>query len=98
MKKLEASKREISGGCLCGKVRYPRLSPSVTIAVCHCKNCQKQAGTAFALVVGIPKAALNIDGALRTFEDVSADGYPVHRRFCPECGSPTITDAGVMAA
>lgn len=97
MTKLEASMREMSGGCLCGKVRYSaNVAPVITL-VCHCKNCQRQAGTAFALVVGVPKAALNIDGALRTFEDVSTDGNPVHRRFCPECGSPIVTDVDAMA-
>jgi hypothetical protein len=39
--------RNIDGGCLCGKVRYSANAEPVIVAVCHCRNCQKQGGTAF---------------------------------------------------
>jgi len=35
---------------------------------------------------------LRLDGALKTFEDRGTTGQPVYRRFCPECGSPILTD------
>jgi hypothetical protein len=38
--------RNIVGGCLCGKVRYSATADPAIVAVCHCRNCQKQAGTA----------------------------------------------------
>jgi hypothetical protein len=88
--------RELRGGCLCGKVRYSAQAEPVIVAVCHCKHCQKQAGTAFGTVVGIPKSALSIQGALKTFQDTGDSGQPVRRNFCPECGSPITTDVAVM--
>src|SRR3974390_745785 len=39
---------EMRGGCLCGQIRYSANAEPVLLAVCHCKNCQKQAGTAFS--------------------------------------------------
>ena len=85
-----------TGGCLCGKVRYAWEGAPVLTGICHCKNCQKQAGTAFSVIVGVPKAALAIEGTLKTYQDKGDSGQPVRRNFCPECGSPVTTDVAVM--
>ena len=37
--------REMTGGCLCGQVRYSANADPTIVAACHCKNCQKQTGT-----------------------------------------------------
>jgi hypothetical protein len=66
------------------------------VAVCHCKNCQKQAGSALSIVVAVPKAALSVQGQLKTYHDVGDSGLPVDRNFCPECGSPVTTDAAAV--
>src|SRR5664279_9184 len=87
---------QMSGGCLCGQVRYSAKADPALVAVCHCKNCQKQAGTTFALVVGIPKSALSVRGTIKTFKDTGDSGQPVLRNFCPECGSPITSDVAVM--
>ena len=83
------------GGCLCGKIRYSSNAEPVMTALCHCKNCQKQAGTAFSVIVAVPKPTLSITGTLKSFTDKGESGKPVHRNFCPECGSPitTVVDA-----
>ena len=79
---------KIAGGCLCGKIRYSAEAEPVLTAVCHCKNCQKQTGASFSVVVGVPSAALSVKGSLKTFDDTGDSGKPVHRNFCPDCGSP----------
>lgn len=83
------------GGCLCGKIRYVSTAEPVLTALCHCKNCQKQAGTAFSVIVGVPKPTLSVTGTLKSFADTGESGKPVHRHFCPDCGSPitTVVDA-----
>ena len=88
--------REMTGGCLCGQVRYSANADPAIVAVCHCKNCQKQTGTAFSVLVGVPKSAISIQGNLKTFHDTGDSGQPVDRNFCPECGSPIISDVAVM--
>jgi hypothetical protein len=87
---------KIEGGCLCGKVRYSAEAEPAFVAVCHCKNCQKQAGTAFSIVVAIPKPALSMQGTVKTFNDRGDSGKPVYRRFCPECGSPILSEANAL--
>jgi hypothetical protein len=81
---------KLEGGCLCGKVRYSADAEPVFVGVCHCTDCQRETGTAFNVVVGIPQPALSVQGALKTFSSPGGSGKPVNRRFCPECGS-TIT-------
>ena len=88
--------RNMTGGCLCGQVRYRAEAAPVFTAVCHCKNCQKQAGTAFTVVVAVPKSALSVRGQTKTFHDKGDSGKPVDRIFCPECGSPIISEVAVM--
>ena len=60
---------EMTGGCLCGQVRYSANTEPAFVGVCHCKNCQKQTGTAFSVLVGIPKTAMSVQGQLKTFHD-----------------------------
>ena len=87
---------KIEGGCLCGKVRYSADAEPAFVGVCHCKNCQKQAGTAFSIVLAIPNAALSMQGTLKTFSDRGDSGKAVDRRFCPECGSPILSEAEAL--
>jgi hypothetical protein len=86
-----ASERR-SGGCLCGAVRYETSWPPLLTGVCHCRHCQKQAGSALSVLVAVPFAALERSGELTTYEDGSESGRAVHRKFCPKCGSPVFTE------
>jgi hypothetical protein len=88
--------REMAGGCLCGQVRYSANADPVFVGVCHCKNCQRQTGTAFSVLVGVPNSALSIQGQLKTFHDTGDSGLRLERNFCPECGSPIFTDVAAI--
>jgi len=77
----------IEGGCLCGQVRFKGEADPFFQAICHCKNCQKQAGSAFSVVVGLPKEPLHLTGELANYADTAESGDTVNRRFCPRCGS-----------
>ncbi len=87
---------KIEGGCLCGKVRYSADAEPAFVGLCHCTNCQKGSGSAFNIVVALPKPAVGVAGALTTFEGRGDSGKATYRRFCPECGSPVIDEAEVM--
>ena len=87
---------KIEGGCLCGKVRYSADAEPIFVGVCHCTNCQKGTGSAFATVVALPEPALNLTGALKTFTGRGDSGKATYRRFCADCGSPLIDAAEVM--
>ena len=85
-----------SGGCLCGKVRYTANADPIFTGVCHCHDCQKFSGSAFAAVLAVPKAAVTVTGTLKTFTKPGDSGQPMHRQFCPECGSGIMDEADLM--
>ena len=53
---------KIEGGCLCGKVRYLAETEPAFVAVCHCQDCQKATGTAFATVIALPEPGSERNG------------------------------------
>jgi hypothetical protein len=83
----------IKGGCLCGSVRYSSEAEPVMTAVCHCKHCQRQSGSAFSPLVAVPRGSLDIDRTFLTvFNDIGESGLSVKRSFCSKCGSPITSD------
>jgi len=85
---------EIKGGCLCGTVRYTAEADPTSATVCHCRDCQKFTGSAFAALVLATKEAVTIEGALKTFSSIGGSGNPILRHFCPECGSSIAEEPG----
>ena len=78
-----------TGRCLCGSITYEFSVDPVMAGVCHCKNCQRQAGSAFSTIYGIPKAAFEMQGTPKLYQDSDTDsGNTVQRYFCENCGSP----------
>ena len=86
----------LTGGCLCGKVRYRAdFAPTLT-AVCHCTTCQRQSGSAFSVNVMVPEAKIAIEGELACFADTGDSGNAVDRKFCSACGSPILSAISAM--
>ena len=76
----------LTGGCLCGGVRFEVTEPPVTASYCHCTRCQKRTGTAASAQARIVQGSLNVlsgEELLRAYEP--EDGYP--KVFCSSCGS-----------
>ena len=87
---------KIAGGCLCGKVRYSAEGEPVFVGVCHCTDCQKFTGSAFAAVVAVPKPAFSMQGKVTTYSKIGDSGKSISRQFCPECGSSIADEADAM--
>ena len=81
----------MTGTCLCGQVTYEVASEPLATAICHCRHCQRQSGSAFSLIVAVPTGAVTVTGEPKTFADTADSGAAVDRKFCPECGSPIFT-------
>jgi hypothetical protein len=80
----------MTGHCLCGDISYEIENPPALTGVCHCKNCQRQAGSAFSTLAGVPKNEFTFTAgtpALYTDSDTDS-GSSVERYFCGRCGSP----------
>jgi len=78
----------ISGGCACGAIRFECSLAPVLMVNCHCRDCQRASGTAYAAVLTVPKAGVQMRGEPRYHKLVGKAGNAVERGFCPTCGSP----------
>jgi hypothetical protein len=87
----------ILGGCLCGAVRYTAEADPASGTVCHCRDCQRFTGSAFAALVRASKENVRITGTLKTFSSIGGSGNPILRHFCPECGSSIAEEPGARS-
>lgn len=78
---------KMTGSCLCGAVQYESSAAPVVAGNCHCKDCQKASGSAYAPTLFVPENTLSIRGEVRFFESRGDSGGMVQRGFCPQCGS-----------
>jgi hypothetical protein len=77
----------LTGGCVCGSVRYECAAEPVMTGNCHCRDCQKAGGGAFAPALAVPAAALKIQGEVKYYDTKGDSGHMVSRGFCPNCGA-----------
>jgi len=90
---------EITGGCLCGKVRFVVTGPFERFYFCYCSRCRKATGSAHAAnIFTTPDRIkwLSGEGTTRRYELTSADRFS--KVFCSECGSavPCVSRDGKM--
>jgi hypothetical protein len=85
----------ITGGCMCGAVRYRISEKPLATGLCHCNRCRPQSGSAFSTIIIIKRSAFELEGPTSVFEDVGASGKRVGRRSCAKCGSPLTTESDV---
>ncbi len=79
----------MTGGCLCGAIRYTVDAAITELRACRCTNCQKASGTGGSVNAVIPGAALKItQGTPKRYSAVVDSGRTLHRYFCGDCGSP----------
>lgn len=85
----------LAGGCACGTVRYRLRRRPMFVNCCHCSECQRQLGSAFAVNAVIESAAIEVlEGAPEPVPVPTASGrsHDIHR--CPACQSPLWSDYG----
>lgn len=76
----------LTGGCLCGALRFEIDGPVRMRGLCLCRTCQKVSGGAGNLFVGLEAAAFRYTrGEPRRFARADASDAPA-REFCAECG------------
>jgi hypothetical protein len=83
----------MTGGCMCGAVRYTIAEKPLAAGLCHCDRCRPQSGCAFSTVIFVRRSAITITGETAVFDDIGSSGLRVLRRYCPRCGSPLTTEA-----
>ena len=73
--------------CRCGQLRATVTGEPVRVSVCHCLNCKKRSGSAFAVQARWPSKQVGIEGQSKSYKQVSDSGNWGEFHFCPDCGS-----------
>jgi hypothetical protein len=79
--------KDLTGGCLCGAVRYESASGPLVAAHCYCIDCRKSSGTGHCTHVVVPAESFTLHGKAAQYDHPADSGTMVSRHFCPTCGS-----------
>jgi len=81
----------MTGGCLCGAVRYEITGKLSRASHCHCSMCRKQHGAAFGTYAEVRRADFRwLSGETEVVRYRSSP--EVERGFCRRCGSTLLWD------
>lgn len=87
------TEKKLSGGCLCGAVRYEISGALLWSGHCHCRSCQRALGAAFATWSKVKAEDFRVtEGTIKTCE--TSPG--VKRGFCGTCGTSLTYDASQL--
>lgn len=78
----------LSGGCLCGEVRFEVSEAPLSAVCCHCRGCQQAHSAPFAALALIPPGGVALTrGTPARHETVANSGAATFREFCGACGT-----------
>ena len=80
---------KLTGGCMCGAVRYETMGEPFAVNHCHCRSCRKHNGAAVVTLAGFKADQIAFSGDARKIYESSPG---VGRAFCGKCGTPLTWD------
>jgi hypothetical protein len=88
---------EFTGGCTCRSVRYRLIDQPMFIHCCHCRWCQRETGTAFALNALIESDRVELlSGTVEIIDTPSNSGKGQQISRCPSCRIAVWSNYGGM--
>ena len=76
---------KVTGGCMCGAVRYEASGDPVSVIFCHCESCRRHTGAPVVALAGFKLEQVRFTlGERATYESTPG----VQRGFCGRCGTP----------
>jgi hypothetical protein len=79
---------DLTGGCLCGAVRYRCSGEPDSMGLCQCERCQRQSGSSFLIAIVYSRESVTFEsGELGVYTAADDSGSNLSRHFCLSCGS-----------
>jgi hypothetical protein len=78
--------------CNCGQLQAICVGEPDRVSVCHCLNCKRRTGSAFAWNASFPTEAVTPIGDFLSFSRATDTGRTNTYHFCPNCGSTVYYD------
>ncbi|MDB5417671.1 MAG: hypothetical protein JWP50_1090, partial [Phenylobacterium sp.] len=86
---------ELTGGCACGAVRYRLTSGPMFVNCCHCRDCQRQVGSAFVINAIIETDRIELQSGEIAPTRMPTDSGRAHDVYrCTACGTTLWSDYG----
>jgi hypothetical protein len=76
-----------TASCRCGQLKATATGEPVRVSVCHCLDCKKRSGSAFAAQARWPAEHVTIEGKSKSHLHTADSGNRITFHFCPDCGS-----------
>ena len=73
------------GGCACGAVRFRMRSGPMIVHCCHCRDCQRETGSAFVINALIEAERVDVQGDTEGVAVPTDSGMPHTIYRCPAC-------------
>ena len=89
---------EYAGGCACGAVRYTLKSEPMIVHCCHCRDCQRQTGSAFVLNALMEAGRVEASGDTKPSRMPTDSGQPHDIFRCTQCGTAVWSTYGGRTA
>ncbi len=78
----------LEGRCACGAITYQLTGQPLIVNACHCRDCQRLTGSAFAVNLWMERKAVEAHGPEpKTFRLAGGSGRPHDVFYCGECGT-----------
>ena len=77
----------LTGGCLCGGVRFEVSEPLVSAGYCHCTRCQRRTGTAASASARVAPGSLRILSGEELIKAFDPPDHGFKKAFCSGCGA-----------
>ena len=76
----------VSGGCLCGALRFSIDLPTLFCVHCHCSMCRRSHGAGFVTWIAVPQERFRVESGAEDMRRFSSSEHGT-RSFCGTCGS-----------
>ena len=83
---------KLTGGCMCGQVKYQITEKPLFTQACHCKDCKVLTGSSYVVNSSILENTLIVEGEVSSAELKAGSGASCKTYFCAKCGTYVYAD------
>ena len=84
--------QSLTGGCICGQVKYQITDKPLFTQACHCKDCKVLTGSSYVVNSSILENTLIVEGEVSSTELKAGSGASCKTYFCTKCGAYVYAD------
>ena len=83
----------LTGGCICGEVKYKLTETPLFTQACHCKDCKILTGSSYVINSSVLENTLIVEGKISSSVELKAGSGAAYRvYFCGKCGAYIYAD------